>query len=113
MRLEIGFLPDPVDQCFADAEMLGEFATGPVGGTVGGFATGGVEDAGPQSRGEFLRRLAGAVSLQPVESLLEETLFPLANGWGGGVELVCDGLVGEAVGQQQQDFSPPNETGGQ
>ncbi len=51
MRLEIGLAPDAVDQVFADAEMLSEFATRPVGGAVAGLAAGGVEDAGAQTGG--------------------------------------------------------------
>ena len=99
MRLEMGFAPDAMHQILADAEMLGEFAAGPVRRTIAGLAAGGIEDLGAQAGSEFRGRLPGAVSFQAVESVFEKAFLPFPDGRRGGVELAGDGLVGPTLGQ--------------
>ena len=113
MRLDVGLAPNAVHEILADAEMLGEFAAGPMGGTVGGLVTGGAKYPGAQPRRKLRGRLAGAMRFEPVEAALEEALFPARDGRRSRVELFLDGVVGEAVGEQQQDLGAQHEAGGQ
>lgn len=113
MGLEIGFAPDAMNEVLADAEFVGEFTAGPMSGAVAGLAAGGVENLGAQAGGKFPGRLSGPMGFESVKAVLEETFLPLADGGRGSVEFVGDGLIGEALGQQQYDLGPRHEAGGQ
>ena len=76
MRFEIGLAPNTMHQILADAEMLGEFATGPVGGAVGGWTTSRVENLGAKTSCQLDGRLSGLVGFESIETRCEEALFP-------------------------------------
>ena len=113
MGLEAGFPPDTMHHRLADAECGGEFAAGPVGGTVARLAAGRVEDASAQFRGELRRRLTGPFGFESVESGLEKTSFPFPDRSRGDIELVGDDRVGETRSRQQHDLGPNHEARGQ
>ena len=113
MRLEAGFAPDAMHQILADAELAGELAAGPMRGAVSGLAAGGRKDAGAQLGGELGGRLPGTVRFESVEAAGEEALLPAGNGRRRGIELRLDGVVGGAVGEQQQDLGAEHESGRQ
>ena len=63
---QIGFPPKTMNQVVADAGRLGEFATGPVAGTVGGPATSRVKNLRAKTSGQLAGRLSGLLGFESV-----------------------------------------------
>ena len=87
MRLEIGLAPDAVDEGLADAELSERVCDRTNAWSRRGACAGWRRGSGRAAGGEFLRSLSGAMRFQPIETVFEKALLPLANGWRGGVQL--------------------------
>ena len=79
VRLQAGFLPNPMHGVLTDAQHRGQLATTPVRGPVARLSSRGGQDAGPQSGSQHTGLLAGMIGVQSLvlppasESVWRET----------------------------------------
>ena len=101
VRLQAGFLPNPMYGVFADTQGGGQFAATPVRGPVAGFFSRGGQDAGTQSGSPNLGFLAGMIRVQSFQSVLPEALLPANDGRRSGLQLPLDGVEGRTFCQHE------------
>ena len=85
------FVPHPMHYVFADAEMRRELAATPLRRPIGGLLACRGQNTGAQGGRQYAGRLAGMISVQPVDAVRQKTLLPTNNGRSRGFELLLDG----------------------
>ena len=113
VRLQAGFLPNPMHGIFADAQHGSQFAATPVRGPVAGFFPRSGQDAGAHSGSQHTGLLAGMIGVQSLKPILPEALLPAHDGGRRGLELSLDRIERRAFGQHQNQLGAKHISGGQ
>ena len=98
-----GCAPDAVHGIFTDSQMLGQFATGPMRGAIGRFASRGRQHFRLQFGSDYTRLLAGVpFAYQSGDPMAHKALLPLRNSRSGRAEPLLNIFV-TATSSQHQD----------
>ena len=101
MWLKPGALPHPRHHHVANAQVAGQLAAAPVGGTIGRRSAGPFQNLGLQRRGSLLHRAAAVVRVQARQPLGFETTLPATDIVGVAAQHLANRQVGFALRQQQ------------
>ena len=112
VRRQSSLFPQPMDDVFADAERLSQFASTPVGRAIGGFLTCSRQNFRTQCRCQNRWWLAGMICVQSINTSGDEAFFPAAESRCGGLQPFFDLAVRAAFRQHEDQLGSKNIPGG-